>query len=159
MTLANARHANSREVMIPSSQIWDLAQRSIPNFKRHGSGNASSGVKGFVNFVKRRNTAGRGESMSHRIGKVLYILDAAVVSLIKEIESNEYRCIFLDTRGQLRARHEARVFFKAECQNRKKIKVQRSAPKVLSSASGTLALVSEDSPRVRDSRNSSYERK
>ena len=54
-------HANGRKAMIPSSQIWGLAQRSIPNFRRHGNGFPGVlRVEGFVNredYMRTREEA------------------------------------------------------------------------------------------------------
>ena len=56
MKTKNVLHANGRKAMIPSLQIWGLAQRSTPNFRRHG--NDFRGFQGWKGlwFVNRRVT-------------------------------------------------------------------------------------------------------
>ena len=74
MRHGKALYANSRKAMILSSQIWGLAQRSIPNFRRHG--NRVWGVSGEEGFVNRRVTCvhvQRPKKVS-AIGIMLYIV-------------------------------------------------------------------------------------
>ncbi len=58
MALGNMSHANGRKAMIPSSQIWDLAQRNIPNSRQHGNGHGCFTVGGFVNGFKEYKVPG-----------------------------------------------------------------------------------------------------
>ena len=53
MTYGNVLEANNGEkVTILSSQIWGLAQRNIPNSRRHGNVRRRFRMEGFVNGFK-----------------------------------------------------------------------------------------------------------
>lgn len=73
MTLRKVLQANGRKVMIPSSQIWDSAQRNIPSYRRHGNGNGygCSMMEGFVNgfteYIRRQ------KSISDSMKSAVYI--------------------------------------------------------------------------------------
>ena len=56
MALWDMSQANGRKAMIPSSQIWDLAQRNIPNSRQRGNGHGRFTVGGFVNGIKEYRT-------------------------------------------------------------------------------------------------------
>ena len=74
MALRKMSQANGRKVTIPSSQIWDLAQRNIPNSRQHGNCfviMAIFAVGGFVNGFKEYM---RRQKHQKYYEKALYIL-------------------------------------------------------------------------------------